>query len=119
MDDQQRLKTFLEKQKYMLLGVVLGDGSPWVVPVRITVHSGNTFEWYSKLDTLHSRSIANKPDIAITIYMSKNDDELEFGFYAKAMATLLGEDNGVGHYRAIVTRAWVNDYTYTKREIEI
>ena len=52
----------------MTIAVVLDDGTPWAVPVKIQLQWGNAFEWDSKLDAEHSQAIAKRPDISISLY---------------------------------------------------
>lgn len=121
MNDQEQLNTFLAEQKYMTIAVTLDDGTPWATPVRIKLQWGTVFEWDSKTDTDHSKAIAKRPGIAISIYTPEGDNTTQFGFYAQATAELIGKPNehGIGRYRATVTRSWINDATFVKREVEL
>lgn len=119
MDDQARLNTFLGEQKYMTLAVTLDDGTPWATPVRIKRWQGREFEWDSKLDTEHSQAIAKRPQVAISIFTPESDTTIQFGFYAAADVTLLHEENGFGRYRLTVTKSWINDASFVKREVEL
>jgi hypothetical protein len=40
MSDEQKCEQFITTQKHMVLSVVLDDGTPWAVPVRIQVREG-------------------------------------------------------------------------------
>lgn len=118
MDDKHQLLAFLSEQKYMTIAVTLNDGTPWATPVRIKNWDGkNVFEWDSKLDTEHSRAIERRPQVAISMWTPDSDSTIQFGFYAKATADLVSSENGFGRYKATVTRAWVNDATFIKREV--
>lgn len=117
MNDQEQLNTFLAEQDYITLAVTLDDGTPWATPLRIKHRDGATFEWVSKLDTEHSKAIASRPQVALSVYTAQSDTTIQFGFYATATAELLSEHNGMGHYRATVTKAWINDATFIKREV--
>jgi hypothetical protein len=119
MTDQEQLNKFLAEQKYMVIAVTLDDGTPWATPVRIKTQFMGGFEWDSKLDTEHSKAIAKRPQIAISIYTPETDSTIQFGFYAKAEAKLLGEENGMGRYQAVVKQAWINDATFVKREVTL
>jgi hypothetical protein len=106
MDDQEILNDLLVHAQHMIIGVTLDDGTPWQIPVEIKQREGNTFEWESKLDTLHSLAIAERPHIALLIFKT----EPNVGFYAKATAEeLYRRDDGFGRYRATVTESWINE----------
>lgn len=119
MTDQERLNKFLVEQKYMTLAVTLDNGKPWLVPVRIRLHWGNAFEWDSVVTTVHSKAIKKRPDIAISIWQPDSDTTEQFGFYAEATAEQVSElgNHDTARYRAVVTKAWVNDGSFVKREV--
>ncbi len=118
MNDRKRIEAMLEKQQYMFLSVVLSEGTPWVVPVKIQLRQGNTFEWDSKLDTRHSTAIEDNPSVAITIIEA--GDTPKVALYASGVAELVEKkDHGLGRYRVTVRRSWMNDETYIKREMEL
>ena len=118
MTDKQRLSKFLGDQQYMVLAVTLDDGSPWAVPVRIRAWNGKEFEWDSKLDTVHSKAIEARPEVAMTIFQKLPDSQ--FGFYAKGRGELVeAKDHGMGRYRFTAERAWINDETFVKQEVEL
>jgi uncharacterized protein YhbP (UPF0306 family) len=121
VNDWERLNTFLSKQKYMTISVILADGTPWATPVYIADWRGQSFEWDSDVSTEHSRAIAERPEVALTIFTPQAEGSEQFGFYAKASALLVGEPNsrGVGRYRANISRCWINDASYVKREVEL
>jgi hypothetical protein len=121
MNDQERLGAFLGAQEYMTIAVTLDDGAPWATPVRIRAREGKTFEWDSHVATEHSKAIANRPDVAISIYAPAGDQTEQFGFYAHALAEQVGEPNehGIARYRATVSKSFINDATFEKREVEL
>lgn len=118
MTDQERLNTFLAEQKYMTLAVTLDDGRPWAVPVRIKHWAEKVFEWDSKLDAEHSKAIANRPDVAIMMWTPGSTSADQLGFYAQATAELVSEEDGIGRYRATVTKSWINDASFVKRAVD-
>lgn len=117
MDDTQKLELLLLEQEYMVLAVALDDGTPWAVPVRIREHDGTkSFEWDSHMLTEHSKAIATRPEMAITIFQKKEDTQT--GFYAKGIGELAEEFKpGFGRYRFTVHEAWINDETFKKRSL--
>lgn len=119
MDDQELLNKFLSTQDYMTIAVTLDDGTPWVTPVRIKRWEGKVFEWASMLDTEHSKAIEKHPQIAISIWTPQAEGTIQLGFYAQATAKLLRDQNGTGQYGATVTKSWINDDTFVKREVDL
>lgn len=121
MNDSERLNTFLAEQKYMTLAVTLDDGTPWATPVRIKKWEGKRFEWDSHVGTEHSKAIATRPSVAISIWTPESDNTIQFGFYAHATAEQLSEPNehGIARYRAVVNKCFINDATFIKREVDL
>lgn len=119
MTDREMVNKFLAEQKYMTLAVILDDGTPWATPVRIKKWEGRAFEWDSKLDTEHSKAIAKRPDIAISIWTPESETTIQFGFYAAAVTELVQSENGFGRYRATVTQSWINDASFVKRPVDM
>lgn len=118
MSDQEKVRALLSEQQFMVVAVVLPDGTPWAVPVKIQTQDGRAYEWESKLTTEHSRAIALKQDVAITIFDKRPD--IQTGIYMQATAELVEEKpKQMGRYRATATRLWLNDETFVKREVEL
>jgi hypothetical protein len=121
MTEQEALNTFLSEQKYMTIAVTLTEGTPWATPVRIKRRESNEFEWDSHVGTDHSKAIVSQPTIAISIWTPEGDTTIQYGFYAVATAGQISEPNehGIARYRSTVTKSWVNDATFVKREVSI
>lgn len=120
MDDKTTLAAFLETAEYLVLAVTLDDGTPWATPVKIQAWDGQAFEWDSKVDTLHSQAIMKRPEVALSVFSTAEMAGGHYGFYAQARAELVREDErGFGRWRAVVTKAWVNDHTFQKREVTL
>ena len=118
MTDKEKLEQLLSEQKFMVLAVTLDDDTPWAVPVRIKLQWALAFEWESSLDTVHSKAIATRPEMAITIFDKSPDSQV--GFYARGRAELVEEYKpGYGLYRFVAEQCWMNDETFVKREINL
>jgi len=118
MNDDEKVKQFLTAQRYMVLAVMLDDGTPWAVPVRIQQWSGNEFEWDSRLDTVHSQALEKRPAMAVTIFEKQEDSQI--GLYAKGRGELVEEFKpGFGRYKFTMQEAWINDETFRKRQISL
>lgn len=114
MTDSQVIQTFLATQDFMVVAVVLKDGSPWAIPVRTRHREGNEFEWESKIDAEHSEAIESNPKVAITMF------EGMIGFYARGTAQLVSvNERGVGRYKLTATGTWMTDETFIKREVTL
>lgn len=118
MTDNEKLEQLFSEQQYMILAVTLDDGTPWAVPVRIKLRWELAFEWESSLETVHSKTLAKHPEVAITIF--DKSGETQVGFYAKGKAELVEEYKpGYGLYRFIASQCWINDDTFVKREVNL
>lgn len=118
MDDQQKVTEFLQNQTHMVVTVVLANGKPWAVPVRILHHEPNVFEWDSGVDTEHSKAIAENPEINLLCYDNTKDNQV--GVYMQATVTkVTPKENGIARYHAEVIGTWLNDETYVKREVTV
>lgn len=121
MNDHEQLLHFLTTQQYMTVAVTLDDGTPWATPVRIKAWEGMIFEWDSLATTEHSKAIASRPNVAISMYTPEGEGTIQFGFYAHAKAEQITEPNehGTARYRATVNKCFINDATFKKREVEL
>jgi hypothetical protein len=118
MSDQERVKEFLKTASIMVIAVTLEDSSPWAVPVKIQRQEGNIFEWDSKLDTVHSVALGQKPEMAVVLF--DKAESVQFGLYLKGRAELVtANDKGFGRYRFSAESAWINDESFVKRPIPL
>lgn len=116
MNDHEKVVEFLKSQTHMVVAVTLPSGQPWAVPVRIQHHEPGVFEWDSKIDTEHSKAIAENPEINLLCYDNTKDSQA--GVYMLATVTsITPKAGGLARYHAEVSRTWLNDETYTKREV--
>ena len=118
MNDNQQTKEFLASQQFMVLAVTLDDDTPWAVPVRIQAWNGRDFEWDSKLETIHSKAIEARPEMAITVFQKFENSQI--GFYARGRGERIEiRDNGFGRYKFTAEKMWLNDETFVKREVTL
>src|SRR3954451_9411162 len=61
-------RTVLDRSAYMTLATADADGRPWASPVWFAWDGRRTFWWVSMPDTVHSRNIAARPDVAIVVF---------------------------------------------------
>jgi hypothetical protein len=103
------------------------------------------FYWQSAKTTEHAKHIAARPSVAICVF-SEDDTRGDFGFYVEATAHEITDDAELKHaldvrftqkgkplpdaksltgdapmriYAALLKRAWVNDDSHTKTEVNL
>lgn len=118
MNDEERLNQFLSDRLIMVLGVTLDDGSPWAVPVKIQERKGSVFEWDSDPNTVHSKAIEQRPEMAVVMF--DKAESVQFGLYLKGKGELVSiNDKGFGRYHFTTESAWINDESFVKRPISL
>jgi uncharacterized protein YhbP (UPF0306 family) len=60
----------LAANRYLVLGTADPDGQPWLTPVFFASLAKNRLCWVSSPDTRHSRNIARRAAVAITVFDS-------------------------------------------------
>ncbi|WP_327636442.1 pyridoxamine 5'-phosphate oxidase family protein [Kribbella sp. NBC_00482] len=88
----RRAAAVIEANKYMALGTVGADGLPWVTPVYFTPDGHDTFYWASSPNSLHSRNLAERPDVSIAIFDSTVPIGGASAVYFRAKAALVPDD---------------------------
>ena len=135
----------LIKHKQFALGTIGQDNAPWVVCLNLIIDNRLNFIWKSKLDTLHSNHLTNNPEVAICVF-SESEDVGDFGFYAKATAYAVIDEEELKQclqvryaakgkeippmnlfldsadqriYIAKISEAWVNDDRHIKLPVNL
>ena len=70
MNDRSTIDRVLAANLYIVLGTADEDGQPWVSPVFFAQLGPNRLCWVSSPDSRHSRNIAHRNTIAITVFDS-------------------------------------------------
>lgn len=70
MNDRSTIDRVLATNLYLVLGTADEDGQPWVSPVFFAQLGPNRLCWVSAPDARHSRNIAHRSAIAITVFDS-------------------------------------------------
>jgi uncharacterized protein YhbP (UPF0306 family) len=73
--DRSAVDRVLAANRYLVLGTVDGAGQPWVTPVFFAPLGADHVCWLSSPDSRHSRNIARRPAVAITVF----DSSVEVG----------------------------------------
>lgn len=63
-------RTIVDSNSYMVLGTADEAGHPWVTPVWFASDDYTRFHWVSSPEARHSRNLAARPEVAITIFDS-------------------------------------------------
>ena len=58
----------LAQHRYLVLSTAGGDGRPWATPVFYAADGEHRILWVSAPDSRHSRNIAARPDVAVTVF---------------------------------------------------
>lgn len=81
----------LAANRYLVLGTVNPDGSPWVTPVFFVPDGEHRVLWVSSPDSRHSHNIAVSPAVAITVFDSTVPVGKAEALYFEATAGLVAE----------------------------
>ena len=73
MIDRSAVDRVLAANRYLVLGTADEDGQPWVTPVFFAPLDPNRVCWVSSPDSRHSRNIAHRAEVAITVFDSTVD----------------------------------------------
>ena len=73
MIDRSAVDRVLAANRYLVLGTADEDGQPWVTPVFFAPLDPNRVCWVSSPNSRHSRNIARRAEIAITVFDSTVD----------------------------------------------
>lgn len=60
----------LDVNRYLTLGTVDADGSPWTTPVYFAPAGERDYYWMSDVDARHSRNLADRPRVSIVVFDS-------------------------------------------------
>lgn len=136
----QEIKELIAEIPYIDISTVTPEGKPWSSPCWAAYDDDYNFYWTSSPEAQHSINIKSEPSIFFVIYNSSLTKD-GWGLYAQAKAyeletvedieralkifykrkgrTPLPADNFLGQsskrmYKAIIEKAWINDYDKTR-----
>ena len=106
-------RSIVDANRFMALGTADARGTPWVSPVWYAPLSYREYVWVSRPGTKHSRNLAERPEVAITIYDSHRPGGWS-AFYMAAVAQELDDvDDALEAFnrrsQAQGLRAWSRD----------
>jgi uncharacterized protein YhbP (UPF0306 family) len=82
----------LAQHRYLVLGTADGAGRPWATPVFYAAADEYRILWVSAPDSRHSRNIAERPDVAITVFDSDAPIGGAEALYLEATAGPIADD---------------------------
>jgi nitroimidazol reductase NimA-like FMN-containing flavoprotein (pyridoxamine 5'-phosphate oxidase superfamily) len=82
----ERARSVIDANRYMVVGTTDEAGHPWVTPVWFASEDYRNFHWVSSPDSKHSRYLAARPEVAITIFDSSVPVGGAQAVYMKGMA---------------------------------
>jgi hypothetical protein len=63
-------RELLDANLYLTLGTVGPDGRPWTTPVYFAADGLREFYWSSEAGAVHSRNLAERPQVSIVVFDS-------------------------------------------------
>lgn len=70
IDLWETVPRLLADNRYMVLATADADGKPWATPAYFAPDGTDRLLWVSSPDSRHSRNIAVRPEVAITVFDS-------------------------------------------------
>src|SRR5438309_956958 len=86
----------LAENRYLVIATSDDDGRPWATPVFFAADGARRVVWVSAPDSRHSRTIANRPEVAVTVFDSHAPIGGAEAVYLEATAAAVGGDGGDG-----------------------
>ena len=86
MDAGEIARGIVEANRYMVLATADEGGRPWSSPVYFAHTGYREFFWVSSPDALHSRNIAVRPEVGISVFDSSVAIGTGQGVYMAAVA---------------------------------
>lgn len=100
----EKARRIVQANKYLTLATADASGLPWASPVYFTPHRDGRFLWVSSPNARHSRNIAERSDVAFTVF----DSTVGFGqgeaVYCAARAGVVGDGQLDSDTAAFVAR---------------
>jgi uncharacterized protein YhbP (UPF0306 family) len=82
----------LDQHRYLVLGTADAEGRPWATPVFYAADGEHRILWVSAPDSRHSRNIAVRPDVAITVFDTNAPIGGAEALYLEATAGLVTDE---------------------------
>jgi uncharacterized protein YhbP (UPF0306 family) len=82
----------LGQHLYLVIGTTDDDGRPWVSPVFFAADGAHRIVWVSAPESRHSRNIAARPSVAITVFDTNVPVGGAEALYLEATAAFVPDD---------------------------
>ena len=89
MGGAQTVTGIIEASRYLVLATADAAGQPWSSPVYFAHIDFAEFFWVSSREVRHSRNIAVRPEVGISVFDSHAAIGMGQGVYMSALAELL------------------------------
>jgi hypothetical protein len=86
-------RELLDANLYLILGTVGPDGRPWTTPVYFAADGLREFYWSSETSAVHSRNLAERPQVSIVVFDSSVRPYHGRALYAAGSAAELHGDD--------------------------
>lgn len=83
---QDEARRVLATNRYLTLATAGADGRPWATPLWFATADGRTFHWLSRPGARHSRHLAARPSVGLTVFDSTPAFGEAAALYAEAAA---------------------------------
>ena len=107
-DPREAFEAIVRANQFMILATADEEGVPWASPVWFATTSFREYFWISSPDARHSRNLAVRPELAISIFDSSQPPLTGLGVYVAATAGQVPEselDDGVELYATVSQQA--------------
>ena len=117
MNDEALITEFdriIGATQYMVLATADANGLPWATPVWFASDDGREFYWVSAHEARHSKNIAARHELAITIFDSTQRPGTGEGAYLSAVGGEVPSaeiDAGIEIYSAASVRAGLAEFS--------
>ena len=94
--------------QYMVLATGNKNGLPWASPVWFATEDFHDYYWVSRPDARHSRNLAARPELGITIFDSRQPPGTGLGVYLSAVGAPVPEhdlDQGLAIFSGVSQRS--------------
>jgi len=90
-DPREAFEAIVRANQFMILATADEEGVPWASPVWFATTGFREYFWISSPDARHSRNLAVRPELAISIFDSSQPPLTGLGVYIAATAVQVPE----------------------------
>jgi uncharacterized glyoxalase superfamily protein PhnB/general stress protein 26 len=97
-DNAELARRIIDVSRYLTLATVDASGRPSASPVFFAPGRAGEFLWLSRPDADHSRNIAERPEVSLAIFDSRQAPGTGQGVYVTGRAELVEDGEGIEAY---------------------